>query len=125
MSVREQQVQNQIIAVYGNVRGVRIWRQNTGVGYFGKRKVTFGVPGQADISGLLADGTRLEIEVKSATGTQSGEQKAFQRMIEKHNGVYILARSVEDVYDRLRKCPNFNESWLEVCTSKGEKAAEA
>ena len=57
----------------------------------------FGVPGQADISGILSDGRRLEIECKTSTGRQSAKQRAWQRMIEKYGGVYILARSVEDV----------------------------
>jgi hypothetical protein len=59
--------------------------------------VRFGVPGQADISGLLSSGRRVEIEVKSATGRQSPQQRAFEAMISKFGGLYILARSVEDV----------------------------
>ena len=61
----------------------------------------FGVNGQADISGIMSDGKRLEIEVKSERGRQSKAQKAFQRVIERMGGVYILARCVEDVVSRL------------------------
>lgn len=57
----------------------------------------FGVPGQGDISGLLANGRRVEIEVKSARGTQSQQQRAFEAMISRFGGLYILARSVADV----------------------------
>jgi hypothetical protein len=48
------------------------------------------------LSGILDDGRRIEIEVKTQSGRQSEQQKRFQEMIEKFNGVYILARSVED-----------------------------
>ena len=37
------------------------------------------------------------IEVKAETGRLSDEQKEFQRLCEKHGGVYIVARSIDDV----------------------------
>ena len=52
-------------------------------------------PGAGDLSGILADGRRLEIEVKAQT-KQSEDQKAWQAMIERFGGVYILARSAEE-----------------------------
>lgn len=58
--------------------------------------VKFGTPGAADLSGILIDGTRIEIEVKTATGRQSKQQQAFQAMIERFGGIYILARSADD-----------------------------
>ena len=61
------------------------------------RLVKFGVVGQADITGLLANGRRLEIEVKSATGTQEPDQIIYQAMIERFGGLYILARCRHDV----------------------------
>ena len=76
---------------------MRLWRANTGVARIGRRVVRFGVPGQADLTGILPDGRRLEVETKSATGKQSKDQRNFQRMIERFGGVYVLARSVEDV----------------------------
>ena len=79
------------------------WRANTGVARIDKRVVRFGIPGQADLTGILPDGRRLEVEVKSPTGRQTRDQKNFQRMIEKFNGIYVLARSVEDVWNALRE----------------------
>jgi hypothetical protein len=67
----------------------------------GNNFIAAGVKGQADLTGILPDGRRLEIEVKRHDGKQSPEQQAYQRMIEKFNGVYILARSVEDVTAKL------------------------
>jgi hypothetical protein len=43
------------------------------------------------------------IEVKSKTGRQSQEQKDFQLLCEKANIPYILAYSVEDVVEGLKK----------------------
>lgn len=78
---------------------------NTGVAVplNGTRPVRYGVNGQADISGILmGKGTRLEIECKAEkSGYQSKVQKAYQRGIERFGGVYILARSVDDVWAAL------------------------
>lgn len=45
--------------------------------------------------------TFLALEVKSATGKQSEAQKRYQRRVEAIGGLYILARSVEDVRQAL------------------------
>jgi hypothetical protein len=37
------------------------------------------------------------IEVKSSIGKQSQDQKYFQEQFEKHGGIYVLARGIEDV----------------------------
>jgi hypothetical protein len=99
---REQAIQNLILREFGTKPWLRLWRQNTGAARFGRQFVRFGVPGQADLSGILPGGRRLEIEVKSPTGVQSDEQRDFQALIERFGGVYILARSVEDVRRRLQ-----------------------
>lgn len=102
----EKSIQNEIFREFGTRPWCRLWRSNSGVAKyrdrFGKqRSVRFGVPGQPDISGIIRGGVWLGIEVKSATGTQSVEQRAFQLIIERFGGIYILARSVEDVRVRL------------------------
>ena len=61
----------------------------------------FGLPGQADLTGILPGGLRLEIEVKGPGCPQTHEQRAFQRMIERFGGVYVLARSVQDVWSAI------------------------
>lgn len=72
------------------------WRQNTGVAQAGDRTVRFGIPGQADITGVAA-GRRVEIEVKPPRGILRPEQRAFQKRVEDAGGVYLLARSLDDV----------------------------
>ena len=103
MTLPEKQLQNAILRTFGTRLDMRIWRANVGVARYGDRVVVFGLPGQADISGLLPGGIRLEIEVKSPTGRQSEDQRNFQAMIERFGGVYVLARSVEDVWDKIGK----------------------
>ena len=93
----EKQIQNAILRAFGTDSRLRVWRANVGAARSGRRVIRFGVRGQADLTGILPGGLRLEIEVKSATGRQSAEQSAYQRMIERFGGVYILARSVTDV----------------------------
>lgn len=88
-----------ILTKFGARPGLRIWAQRTGAAK--RRKgpfIRFGTPGQADISGVLApSGRRVEIEVKTGSAVQSKEQRNWQAMIEKHGGLYVVARSVEDV----------------------------
>ncbi len=99
----EKQIQNEILRTFGTLPGLRLWRANVGVARIDNRVVRFGVPGQADLTGILPDGRRLEIEVKSSDGRQTREQIAYQTMIERYHGVYILARSVADVRDQLAR----------------------
>lgn len=80
---------------------VRIWRNNVGCAKDGGRFVRFGLPGSADITGITQDGLRLEIEVKAARGKLSCKQERFRAMIEKFGGVYIVARSAEELTDAL------------------------
>lgn len=101
-NTREHHIQNEILRAFGTRADMRLWRQNTGAATFRGQRVSFGVPGAADITGILPDGRRIEIEVKSAVGRQSAAQKSYQAMIERFGGVYILARSVDDVYAGLR-----------------------
>ncbi len=105
--MKEKAVQNAILREFGTRRDMRLWRANVGVARIGGprgaggRIVRFGLPGQADLTGILPGGLRLEIEVKGAAGRQTEEQRAFQRMIERFGGVYVLARSVEDVWQAI------------------------
>ena len=61
-----------------------------------RRVVRYGVEGGADLSGILADGRRLEVEVKSEKGKQSEQQESFGEMIGRFRGVYLVARSADE-----------------------------
>ena len=99
--LRERQIQNEVLRAFGTLPMVRLWRANVGAARIGNRLIRFGIPGQADLTGILSDGRRLEIEVKSAGGRQTPEQAAFGRTIERFNGIYVLARCPDDVRKRL------------------------
>ena len=85
------------------LHGIPAWRRNTGKTiYKGKdgkdRHVSFGLKGAGDIEGILPPhGRHLEVECKLPDKEQSADQKAFQAMTEKAGGIYILARSVDDL----------------------------
>lgn len=95
-----------VLLAIGARPDLRVWRQNVGVARMPSgRIVRFGIPGAADISGILHGGRRLEIECKSDTGRLSPLQYRFRRVIQHHSGLYILARSVDDVLRELPACP--------------------
>lgn len=99
------------ICEYLTLRGIFHWRANTGgSSYPGKdgkvRYVKYGFKGVADIIGIRHYyqaaakrdfGQFIAIEVKRPGGKPSLDQLAFQRAVEAHGGIYILAMSVEDV----------------------------
>lgn len=105
----EAHIQAAILRAWGAHPRLRIARINTGIGWFndggpcrktdpGARPVRFNPPGTADIVGLIAPtGRMLMIEVKAEHGRQSEDQERMQRIVTMFGGLYILARSVEDV----------------------------
>jgi len=93
-----------------HAKGICAWRQNTGTVWLGERPISYGYPGSGDITGILPDGRRLEIECKSPTGNQSEKQKKFQQKIEANHGVYLLIRSVAEL----------EEQWTKLSLEKSE-----
>ena len=100
----ETTILHSVLRTLGARSDLRLWRQNTGVGraLSNDAVIKFGVIGGGDLSGILNDGRRLEVEVKTPAGRQSEQQKRFQSMIETFNGVYIVTRSAEDALAQLR-----------------------
>lgn len=64
----------------------------------------YGLKGSADITGILQNGKRLEIEIKTGNAVQSPQQKNFAAMIQKFNGHYFVCRSVEDALNSVKHC---------------------
>lgn len=105
MATPEGKIQTRIL-FYLKSHRVFAWRNNNGAlfdqklnsGYGGYRSnnVMKGVP---DIIGIMPDGSGrfLAIEVKTPRGTQTGPQVLFERRTKRAGGVYILAKSIEDV----------------------------
>jgi predicted porin len=99
----EKEIQNNILRwLSTQYRIGRFWETDSGLAFYedargGRRAVKFGLKGQADISGLAIGGVRVEIECKTETGKQTKEQVSFGKMIVRFGGLYIVARSVDDV----------------------------
>ena len=105
MVVKEKDIKRNILAAL-KLWGVDVWPVFTGgipcrAGAHGIIMRPNPAAGMPDIVGVLPNGLFLGIEVKTATGRQSDAQKAFQSAVEDNGGVYILARSVDDVRTQL------------------------
>ena len=66
---------------------------------------TFSKPGDTDMV-LCVSGRFVAIEAKTYEGTQRPMQKVRQDQIEDSGGIYLLARSVDDVRDVCEKIWN-------------------
>ena len=93
----ERQIQTTILGHIGARPYLRVWRQNTGAMQVGDRFVRFGINGAADITGVLACGMRLELEVKRPGGKQSKDQRRFQGVMDAMGALYAVVDSVESV----------------------------
>jgi len=93
-------------------RGVMCWRNQQipvpirrGRAIVGLRRADPHTVGMPDICALIK-GLFIGIEVKrddKGGGRQSPDQKRWQEMIEKNGGIYILARSWDDVCGKLNE----------------------
>lgn len=78
------------------------WSNNTGVlRDRDDRPVRYGLPGSSDIIAIIA-GRFVGIEAKVGRDRQRPNQVAFATAVQRAGGLYILARSVDDVTDALR-----------------------
>lgn len=101
----EQPLVQDILREIGARPDVRLWRNNVGAAVVNgesqatRRFVRFGLVGSADITGVLANGRRVEIEVKrpDGKGRRSAAQVAFAAMAQRFGALYVLAESVDDV----------------------------
>ena len=109
-----QRLVHSVLLSLGSHPQIRLWKQTTGRALIGSRFISFGLKGSADLSGIVSGGVRLEIECKTGEATQSKEQLAFESMINRMGGIYILARSVEQAYDQLQ----------EICSKRGIQLRE-
>lgn len=78
--------------------GIPCYRSNTGATRIGDRFIRFGIPGSPDIIGIMpGTGQFLGIECKMPGRYLSQSQKAFQSVIERNGGIYIVARTMDDI----------------------------
>ena len=81
------------------IHGCYVWRNNTGAHQNEKTKsyIRYGLPGSADIIGLTPSGKFIAIECKSAKGKLKYTQITFGNRILEKNGIYLVARSIDDL----------------------------
>lgn len=101
-------LQQEIRLALGSRDDVMMFRIN--VGKFrpldgGQRVIQSAPTGTPDLLGVIVPGRAFAIEVKAPRGRQREEQIAWQRAWEKRGGIYILAKSLADVYAGLDITP--------------------
>lgn len=72
---------------------LRIFRRNVVVARVEGRTIHAGVKGQADLYGILRGGKSIEIEIKSATGSLSPEQKAWASWCEEWSVPHMVLKA--------------------------------
>lgn len=112
-----QKLVDDLLFAVGSLPYARVWPQINGLfrKLYSEEKVKIGVNGMADIGGLLMleekmydwrkgepIGLRLEIECKTGGGKLSKEQIRYRDMITRFGGIYIVARSVEQVLTEIK-----------------------
>lgn len=88
---------------YLRLLGCFVWQNKTGAWkpYSDSGQVIkYGKVGSGDILGLTPSGRFISCECKHGKNEQSDYQSEFQIDVERHNGIYILAYSVEDCEKR-------------------------
>jgi len=84
----------------GSMPNVRIWKRV--VGFDRQKGIKYGIPGESDLQGIIAPhGKILAIECKTGLGKLNQDQIRFRDMIIKFGGIYIEARSVEQICKEL------------------------
>lgn len=97
-----------LLAIPRRLPGSRAWRRNVGRVKMGERWVRFGIPGEADVDGIVPIcgctlqgdrarlyGVRLAIEVKTPRDRLSAEQKVFRDVILGAGGIWVECRDVD------------------------------
>ena len=85
----------------------KVTRNNVGMVWTGGRTgagrpVRFGTPGQADVTvSLTGDPRQIHVECKAGKGTLTDAQRAWGASEIARGNVYLVARSVMDVYTAL------------------------
>jgi penicillin-binding protein-related factor A (putative recombinase) len=111
--IKESDIQRSILEYLSCNHDGFFWKVNNGGvydpvrGHFRKHNSRFTPKGISDIIGIYK-GKLIAIEVKSAKGTATKEQKEFLKNIAEQGGVAFIARSVEDVRRELNICEQYH-----------------
>ena len=96
--MKETKIQAEILK-YLSQKGIFCWRQNNGAVWDAKLGMYRSHSGMAGVADILAvhNGNLIAVECKTNKGKMSPAQFLFKKRLEEAGGIYILARSVEDV----------------------------
>lgn len=84
--------------LYLTGQGFLVWSNSTGaIKSASGRFQRYGLIGSSDILGLTPNGQFFAAEIKTGKAIQNKHQKAFQKAVEKRNGIYIVVRSLNDL----------------------------
>lgn len=87
---------DQILLAVGSSPRIRLWKRP--VGFDESRRIKYGIKGEADLQGIIAPhGRALAIECKTGSAVLNSDQKKWRAMFERFGGMYIEARSVDQV----------------------------
>jgi hypothetical protein len=120
----ETEIMRDILCAITAVPGALFWRQNTGVfrSLSGREVVRCGIPGMADIGGVYL-GRSIQIEVKTAIGRLSKEQKRWKAAVERAGGVFVCARNPTDALTVLAAL-DAQSGWLPTHSEDKQPASE-
>lgn len=104
--MKENDIQAQILDWLSYKKGIYFWRSNNLPVFEKDRGVYRRLPkytprGLPDIMVVGKGGKFIAIEVKAPKKYLSKDQKAVRDSIEEAGGTYILARSIDDIKNRL------------------------
>ena len=92
---------NSVLVAVTSLPDGMFWRANTGVAVTASRNVVrFNLPGTPDILGVLR-GRGVGIEGKTGLGRLNKDQIRWRKNWARGGGIYIIARSVEQVLSEL------------------------
>lgn len=94
--MNEGQIQDAIRLALTDEPGLVVWRNNTGVAEHRGARVRYGLAvGSADLIGCL-DGRFIALEVKTAVGRTSPEQRMWLDLVRRNGGFAAVVRSVDE-----------------------------
>lgn len=105
LEATEKEIQHGILD-YLRMKGIFVWRNNTGAFKVGDRFIRTGMKGLPDILGVLQGGKLLAIEVKRESGRVSPEQEEVLLRLKNAGAVAFVARSLDDVISNLLRHGN-------------------
>lgn len=98
----ESKLLGEIRLILGREPGLVLWHNSAGVAKYGDSKVRYGLcRGASDLIGIGPGGRFVALEIKSARGRVSVEQKLFLALVTRMGGFAAVLRSVEDAWAAL------------------------